>query len=277
MNVTSKANLGLTNDGELSLFFIGVGSAFSKNLNQTNALIVKGDDHLLIDCGTRCSQSLHEYGIPITGIQNFLITHSHADHIGGLEEVHLHGRYVQNKKPNMVIAPEYEQLLWSQSLRGGSEMSESTPLKFRDLWHVIEPKCVVRGGRDTWEANVGSINIKLPRTMHYPDTAPSWRESFWSTGVIIDDKLLFTSDTRFDPEFLETFDREFNFDFIFHDCQLFTGGVHSSIEELMTLPAELKRKILLMHYGDNWKDFEKVGIDAGFHAWVKQGHTYTIE
>ena len=26
-----------------------------------------------------------------------------------------------------------------------------------------------------------------------------------------------------------------------------------------------------------WKDFEKVGIDAGFHAWVKQGHTYTIE
>ena len=25
------------------------------------------------------------------------------------------------------------------------------------------------------------------------------------------------------------------------------------------------------------KDFEKVGIDAGFHAWVKQGHTYTIE
>jgi len=125
MNVTSKANPGLTNDGELSLFFIGVGSAFSKNLNQTNALIVKGDDHLLIDCGTRCSQSLHEYGIPITGVQNFLITHSHADHIGGLEEVHLHGRYVQNKKPNMVIAPEYEQLLWSQSLRGGSEMSES--------------------------------------------------------------------------------------------------------------------------------------------------------
>ena len=118
MNVTSKANPGLTNDGELSLFFIGVGSAFSKNLNQTNALIVKGDDHLLIDCGTRCSQSLHEYGIPITGVQNFLITHSHADHIGGLEEVHLHGRYVQNKKPNMVIAPEYEQLLWSQSFEG---------------------------------------------------------------------------------------------------------------------------------------------------------------
>jgi IS1 family transposase len=45
----------------------------------------------------------------------------------------------------------------------------------------------------------------------------------------------------------------------------------------MTLPAELKRKILLMHYGDNWKDFEKAGIDAGFHAWVKQGHTYTID
>jgi hypothetical protein len=45
--------LTLTNDGQLSFFFVGVGSAFSKRHYQTNLLIVKGDDHLMVDCGTK--------------------------------------------------------------------------------------------------------------------------------------------------------------------------------------------------------------------------------
>ena len=49
----------LTNKGDLSLYFIGCGSAFAKTLNQNNVLVTKGDAHILIDCGTRCSQALH--------------------------------------------------------------------------------------------------------------------------------------------------------------------------------------------------------------------------
>ena len=41
-----------TNDGRLSLFFVGTGSAFSKEFFQNNLIIVKGNDHILIDCGT---------------------------------------------------------------------------------------------------------------------------------------------------------------------------------------------------------------------------------
>ena len=42
MRIHKPARLDLTNDGELSLFFVGCGSAFAKTLNQTNLLIVKG-------------------------------------------------------------------------------------------------------------------------------------------------------------------------------------------------------------------------------------------
>lgn len=126
------------------------------------------------------------------------------------------------------------------------------------------------------EANLGEINIKMPRTMHYPDDAPSWRESQWSCSIIIDDSILYTSDTRFDEELLLTFDERYDFDVIFHDCQLFTGGVHASINELSTLPGTIREKIVLMHYGDNWRDFEKQARDAGFHSWAKQGHIYTL-
>ncbi len=269
-------SIPLTTKGDLSLYFVGCGSAFAKTLNQNNLIVAKGDDHLLIDCGTRCSRALHEAGGSIAQIKNYLITHSHADHVGGLEEVQLFGRYVLQQKPTMIVTRAYEKILWEQSLRGGSELSEKAPLAFPDLWNVVRPKKLKNYPRETFETNIGGINIKMPRTMHFPDRAKSWRGCAWSCAVIIDDRILFTSDTRFDPELLESFDRMFNFEVIFHDCQMFTGGVHASIDELCTLPDSLRRRMVLMHYGDNWRDFRDQAKQAGFHSWAKERHTYTF-
>lgn len=278
MKISSRPRkrVTLTNRGDLSLYFIGTGSAFAKTLNQNNLLIVKGNDHLLIDCGTECAMALHQVGLPLSSIRNFLITHSHADHIGGLEEAQLFGRYVSQVKPRMIINKTYQDILWDQSLRGGSEMSEATKLTFEDLWEVIRPKKLKGFPRETWEANIGGINVKMPRTMHFPDSAKSWRDSAWSCAVIIDDRILFTSDTRFDPAWVKAYDEIFEFDIIFHDCQLFTGGVHSSIEELTTLPDKLRHKTVLMHYGDSWADWKPYARQAEFHSWAKEGHTYTF-
>ncbi len=113
--------------------------------------------------------------------------------------------------------------------------------------------------------------------MHFPDSANSWGDCAWSCAVIIEDKIMYTSDTRFDRDLLESFDRKMKFEAIFHDCQLFTGGIHASIDELVTLPSRLKKKIILMHYGDNWRDFHRQAKKAGFHSWAKQGHTYTFD
>ena len=270
----SSSPVRLTSNGDLRLYFVGCGSAFAKTLNQNNLLVVKGDDHLLVDCGTRCSQALHEAGLPISQVQNFLITHSHADHIGGLEEVQLFGRYVLRRKPTMVITRAYEKVLWEQSLRGGSELSENRALAFGDLWDINRPRKLTGYPRETFEADIGGINVKMPRTMHFPDSATSWRHSAWSCAVIIDDRILFTSDTRFDPELLTSFDARFNFEIIFHDCQMFTGGVHTSIDELCSLPLHLRERIVLMHYGDNWRDFQKQARDAGFHSWAKEARWY---
>ncbi len=269
--------LSLTNGGNLSLFFLGTGSAFTKVLNQNNVLIIKGRDHILIDCGNKCSQALHELGIGVPNITNYLITHSHADHVGGLEEVMMQARYIARKKPNIVITQEYEKVLWEQSLMGGAAHSETGgKLKFRDFWHIIRPSKRRNYPRETWEANVGSINLKLPRTMHIPDRATSWENSFWSCGVIVDDRILYTSDTRFDPDLLVAFDDRFDFDVIFHDCQFFNGGVHASLEELTTLPEAIKRKIVLMHYGDEWQRYRQQAKEAGFHSFAEQTTSYNF-
>lgn len=271
--------LSLTNDGELSLFFVGVGSAFTKRNYQTNLLIIKGNDHILIDCGTKCTQALYELGLSITDIQNFLITHSHADHIGGLEEASLVGRYFARKKPVMVINETYQHILWDMSLRGGCAFSEEKAgavLTFGDFWEINRPKWLVNYPRETLEANVGGINLKLFRTKHIPDNSDSWETSFWSCGLIIDDKVMFTSDTRFDADLIDTYDKLFKFEMIFHDCQFFTGGVHASLDELNELPPAIKKKTYLTHYGDNWEKFEPKVEEYGFAGLCKQHVHYNF-
>ncbi len=252
----------LTNNGNLELFFIGVGSAFTKRQYQTNLLIIKGDDHLLIDCGTKCPQAFHELGLPISEVKNLLITHSHADHVGGLEEVLLMGRYAIGQKPKIVISELLQHLLWDMSLRGGAGYNEGyneqdavATLSFNDYFEIIRPVMLSGFPRETFGAKVGNIDFKIMRTKHIPDSSLDWLSSFWSCGVIIDDRIMFTGDTRFDFDLIDYYERQYNFDAIFHDCQFFNGGVHASLEELNQFPLEYKSKTYLTHYGDNWENF----------------------
>jgi ribonuclease BN (tRNA processing enzyme) len=274
---SGRTPLKLSNDGELSLFWLGVGSAFSKLHYQTNLLIIKGDDHLLVDCGTKAPQALYELGLKPTDVRNFLITHSHADHIGGLEEIMLLNRYVLREKPTILINPTYQHLLWDLSLRGGAAYNEEnsgSDLTFGDLWNIVRPAWLPAYPRETHEATIGSINIKMFRTMHIPDMTGSWQSSFWSCGIIVDNRIMFTSDTRFDTDLINSFTENFDLEYIFHDCQFFTGGVHAGLDELTTLPASVKERMILTHYGDNWKENEKKVSEGGFFGLARQWHHY---
>lgn len=274
-----EAELKLSNFGNLEVFPIGTGSAFTKKNYQNNYLLIKGGEHIMVDCGTRTPEAMANLGRPITEIENFIITHSHADHIGGLEEVILMGRYVTKRKPNIIITKEYEKLLWNDSLKGGAAWNESKGnhfLDFGDYWHVSRPKKIRNLKRDAWEIDFKGFNIILFRTMHYPDNAPTWKQSAFSTGLIIDKRFLFTGDTRYDPDMLLQITKQYPIEVIFHDVQFFPGGVHANFDDLAKLPEEIKAKTWLMHYPDNWEIHEKKIIEAGFPGFVKQQMRYEL-
>ncbi len=263
-----KKTIHLINNGDLEFFFIGTGSAFSKKNYQTNLIIIKGDDHLLVDCGTTASIALTEYNFNISKIKNVFITHSHADHIGGLEEIMLKGRYVTNRKTKIYITKEYKHILWDQSLRGGcsyGEFADGGYMKFEDYFDEVSLDFVSNTPRPLFHTKIGTIDLKVFRTKHIPDSAGSWKNSFYSTGILVDNRILFPSDTRFDKELIDWMISEYPVEYIFHDCQFYPGGVHSFYGDLKTLPDNIRSKMFLCHYGDNFTDFEpeKDGF-AGF-------------
>ncbi len=271
--------LTVGNNEGLSLFFVGVGSAFSKMHFQTNVLVLKGAEHLLIDCGTMCSKALQSYGSSLTSIRNVLVTHSHADHIGGLEEMALSNKYSpEPSKPRMLITDEYKTILWEQSLRGGcsySEYSNGAYMKFEDYFEQIPMKVIPSTSRPMFQTTLGDLDVKTFRTRHIPGGANSWEDSFYSVGVLLDERILFTGDTQFDVKLLTWMDVHYNLEYIFHDCQLFNGGVHASYDELKRLPMSMKNKMYLCHYGDS---FQKYNPEAdGFLGFVKQGEFYHFD
>jgi ribonuclease BN (tRNA processing enzyme) len=222
---------------------------------------------------------LFALGCPVNHIRNILITHTHADHAGGLEEIALTGRYMRKKKSRMHIPEYFENLLWDSVLHGGcayNERSNGKPLAFGDFWDAERPRWLSGYPRETWETDAGSINIKMFRTKHIPDSAVSWADSYPSFGILIDDRVLFTGDTRYDPELIKDYGAGKKIETIFHDCQIFQGGVHASLEEISALPSAVKAKTLLMHYPDNWEKSAAAAVAAGFAGFARQNAYYVF-
>ncbi len=83
---------------------IGCGNAFSKLLFNQSFLLEEDGRKLLIDCGSKIPMALYHHNIDVTEIDDIYISHLHADHIGGLEEMAF-GRYdwAMNPKPDKAI------------------------------------------------------------------------------------------------------------------------------------------------------------------------------
>ena len=273
MSCSNNTALELINDGRLSVLFIGTGSAFSKRYFQTNVLVVKGEDHLLIDCGTLCPYALEKnYGLELKNIDNLLLTHPHADHIGGVEELALVDRYVKKQKCNLVITDEFKQLLWNESLKGGLKVNEEGSLTLDDYFVQIKPEQILTEPFEMYEANVGSINIKLFRTKHVTCSDPEVFQI--SYGLMIDDRVLYPCDTQFNPEQIDYLIHNFPVKVIFHDCDIsgYSEGVHASYAQLKTLPDEIRAMTYLCHYNGRAEEINPQ--DDGFKKFARPGVWY---
>lgn len=228
----------------LQIQMLGTGSAFAKTFYNTSALIHSNELNILIDCGSTTPRSLYDIQIQPEQIDGIVISHIHADHVGGLEEMAFRLLYESNqKKTKLYLTKAIANVLWENTLKGGMYNPEDGYHSLEDYFDVIvieEQVPVVIGP---------GLAIELVPTLHIP-RKPSY-------SLFINERIFYSADTRFSEELLihEVIDKR-NCHTIFHDCQLSGQGfIHATLEELLTLPEHIQQRVYLMHYADNMSDF----------------------
>lgn len=242
----------------MDIQMLGTGSAFAKTFFNNNALIYSGGRILLIDCGHTAPKMLHRLGISPDDIDAILISHIHADHVGGLEELAFKYKFTYKTRKPLYIAETLVESLWQHSLRGGLEQEH-----YDSLQHFFDVRPLPEGTRVEL---LSGLRAELLRTDHIPNK--------YSYSILLNDSFFYTADMKFNPELLAKLVRERGVTTIFHDCQLHAPGtVHACLPQLLTLPDDIQERIRLMHYGDDQPDF--IG-KTGKMTFVDQHKRYTL-
>jgi hydroxyacylglutathione hydrolase len=225
---TFEKPLKLMNNGELELAFIACGSLFSKEFYNNNFLIIKGNNDLLLDFGITGPRALNEItGLSPIDIENIFVTHSHSDHIGGLEYLALFKGYMSPDKNriSILLTEYYKYILWKASLNGGMEWNESNSkserLKLNDYFNI----CIFKEKNSTeirkFTYTLGNMNIEIFQTNHIPDGAETLNNAFITYGLFVDERVLFSGYTKFDKELLDEYAEKS--DYFFHDTSFETN------------------------------------------------------
>ncbi|MEF3310252.1 MBL fold metallo-hydrolase [Paenibacillus sp. GYB004] len=243
----------------IDIQMIGTGSAFAKKYYNNNALVTCNGYTLMIDFGITAPLAMHELNAPLDRIDGVFVTHLHADHIGGFEELMLRLKFQYKKKPALFIEEQLIGPLWEHSLKGGLQYGAEEDQSLDQFFDVIPlrsgvPHLIHPG-----------FTIEILPTTHFRNM-PSY-------AAILNNQLFYSGDTVFDPELIRAV-HERGCTYLLHDCQLEGHGlVHATLAELMTLPPDIQKKVWLMHYGDDMDSY--VG-HTGLMKFILQRKTYSF-
>jgi ribonuclease BN (tRNA processing enzyme) len=246
----------------LSFLTLGVGDAFSA-LRYSSCMAVEAEGQvLLIDCPHPIRKMMREAsqssGVALDAdrVAGVALTHLHADHSSGLEGLGYFSFFLLKRKLALLTHPDVARRLWDGHLATGMEcliekQGESPqPRHFEDYFaHTpLSTEAPVR---------FGPFSIECRFTYHHlPTTALRIRAGGRCLG--------YSADTSFDEGLIAWLAEA---DLVVHETNY---GVHTPYAKLAALPAELRARMRLIHYPD---DFDTA---ASVIEPLAQGRRYTV-
>ncbi|MBI2379570.1 MAG: MBL fold metallo-hydrolase [Gammaproteobacteria bacterium] len=240
------------------LTVLGTGDSTALDYWNSGYLITGlSGQRLAIDAGFTIKYALRERGMCLAALDAVFITHLHGDHVHGLERIGYESRYGYGKRVKLHGTAEILHKLWHECLFGTMGYSSSGQNSLSDFFEpvVVEDQAFRFDG----------VNFRL-----FPTPHTAGKDSF---GLVLNDKLIVTADTRCMPWLAE--DRSSRP--IIHDCSLYRGNpAHATLWELKEqYPETVRRRLWAVHYGDDIEQY-RAEIERDFAGVAFQGQEFAL-
>ncbi|RVU43148.1 ribonuclease Z [Lujinxingia sediminis] len=245
----------------------GVGDAFSTRHFGTNFLLRRDDFVLAVDCPDLYRRALAENRfappkgadgeyLDVDGISAMILTHLHGDHVNGLEMVAAYRRFVRGGVLPLHASEAVLKDLWERRLAvslgvmwDGSAYVNYGPETYFDLCELVAEA----------PSAVGPFDVETRLTIHHlPTTALRISDGDVTLG--------YSCDTAFDEGLIDWLK---DCDVILHETSL--GPAHTPLYKLMELPAEVREKMLVVHYPD-----DLLGLEIEELRFARQGEVIQV-
>lgn len=182
----------------------------------------------------------HAASLDLSAIDDVLVTHVHGDHVNGLEGTAYFKFFADKKKLRLHTIAPVKDALWPGRLVAsmGRLMTSPTGPEFRDLSFedYFEWREVSLERRTT----IGPFTVRARMTKHHvPTSALLIEHDGRALGI--------SSDTAFDPDLVAFLAAG---DLVVHETNY--GPAHTAYADLLTLSDDVKKKMRLIHYPDEF-------------------------
>jgi len=246
-----------------TMHWLGNGSGLNLALNNTSFYLKGAGPRLaLVDCGFTVPARLHALGI-LDKVTDIIVTHLHADHVGGLETLGSMLYYALRRRGDqlpMLHLPTdaLAQQLWDQSLQAGlvngsDDANQPIDATLTTYFRVSTgPIARIEG----LPAATFIPTRHIPRMPNY--------------SLRFDNRTYYSADSRDMPPF--------DADLIFQDVHFqppFDDEVHASYFRLRDeMPATVRAKTWLVHLGNGYENFSPE--KDGFAGFIKQDQEFQL-
>ena len=230
----------------LALEFLGVGNATAIELGESSAVVLRdGKPILLIDCGPQVPSRFEQAfgGSPPA----LYITHTHMDHVGGLERLFVNQWFNESQRGRMPV------------------FVAASVLPLLQERVANHPNALAEGGVNFWEA------FRL-----VPVSRGFWLDGLWfdifpvrhhavdaAFALALRGSFVYTGDTRPIPEMLAIY--AVDGERVFHDCGLKGNPSHTGLDDVLReySPA-LHARLVLYH------------VESSAHACAMRDAGFTV-
>lgn len=237
------------------LMVLGCGSAFTTNLYQSCYAIFIGGEWELLDCGGDARRACEEAGIMPEVVRWVYVSHTHGDHVAGLEWLALK-TFMRKKRDKIRIYghPDVLQNLWENVLEGKIGFFHGVGYVDMGFYFDIAPR-----KRFFRSKGVMFRLVPVVHTWAGDKAFPVYGLEVYRPGGT--NRIFWTADTVHDPERLLPFCRRATH--ILHDMAGVPIPVHPFVEDVVRdYPAEVRAKLYLTHLDEAMEryDPQKIGI-----------------